>query len=247
MSNVLNRLFVHIKNVGVVRGLGISLHRYLVRLLNPGASFVWGSLGEDALLWFYFTEVLAIRRTGYYVDVGCNDPVSHSNTWRLYQLGWNGLCIDADHEVTRRFDNVRSRDKVATALVSDAEQDLDFHVFDGSVVSSVDPDHIEAWKKSGRVLEVRRLRTKTLNAIFEENSVPQSFDLLRIDVEGHDAAVLRSVDLNKYQPLMILIEMHGETVDAVVKSEIFIRLTSYGYKMVSLAGYNGIFLRQEAN
>ena len=176
--------------------------------------------------------------------MGCNDPINHSNTWRLYQLGWSGLCIDADETVVRRFGRVRPRDKAICQLVSDVEQTMDFHVLEGSLVSSVDRDHIAEWSKRNRTVDIRRLHARSLDSILEEHDVPHSFELLKIDVEGHDAAVLRSIDLNKYRPLIILIEIHGETVESVRNNEICKRLMSFGYSMVSLAGYNGIFIKK---
>jgi FkbM family methyltransferase len=246
MSDVLRRSAKYISAIGVGRGLGLSLHRYLSKLLNPRVTFAWGSLGEDVLIWWYLTEVLGIREPGYYVDVGCNDPINHSNTWRLYQLGWKGLCIDADETVTERFKKIRPRDKVACELASDADAVLDFHVFEGSLVSSVVREHIDEWRKVGKIIEVRQLRAKTLDKIFDEHGVPKSFAVLKIDVEGHDAAALRSVDLQNYHPRIILIEIHGETVETIRDNEIYIRLVSCGYSMVSLAGYNGIFIRRES-
>lgn len=31
---------------------------------------------------------------GLFLDIGCNDPKVHNNTYALEQLGWNGVCID---------------------------------------------------------------------------------------------------------------------------------------------------------
>jgi hypothetical protein len=42
-----------------------------------------------------FAWVMNDRRTnGIFLDVGCNDPVKHSNTYALEQMGWNGLLVD---------------------------------------------------------------------------------------------------------------------------------------------------------
>ena len=80
----------------------------------------------------------------------------------------------------------------------------------------------------------------------QEYQVPDNFELLKIDVEGHDAAVLRSIDLTRYQPIIILVEIHHESIETITHNEIYQRLATYGYRMVSLAGYNGIFIKQQA-
>lgn len=246
MPNVLERLGAYVHNMGWRRGLGLVAHRQLGKLLNPGVDLVWGSLGEDALLWFYLTEVLSIRKPGFYVDVGCNHPVYHSNTWRLYQLGWRGIAIDANQEITEVYEKVRPRDQVVTMLVSDMEREMEFVVFEGSLVSTVESQHAAAWDKSNKIKGVRKLFSKTLNAILDEYRVPEEFELLKVDVEGHDAAVLRSIDLKRYKPIIILVEIHHETIESITHNEIYQRLSAHGYRMVSLAGYNGIFIKQQA-
>lgn len=35
-----------------------------------------------------------IGRSGYYLDLGANHPVLASNTWRLRNAGWTGICFD---------------------------------------------------------------------------------------------------------------------------------------------------------
>ena len=33
-------------------------------------------------------------RTGYFVDVGANDPKDMSQTWHLERLGWRGVLVE---------------------------------------------------------------------------------------------------------------------------------------------------------
>jgi hypothetical protein len=34
------------------------------------------------------------KTNGFYLDIGCNHPTFHSNTYALEQLGWTGLLVD---------------------------------------------------------------------------------------------------------------------------------------------------------
>lgn len=246
MPNILERLGAYVHQLGWRRGLGLAVHRQLGKLLNPNANLVWGSLGEDALLWFYVTEVLSIRKPGFYVDVGCNHPVYHSNTWRLYQLGWRGIAIDANQEIIEMYKKIRPKDQVVTALVSDVEYEMEFIVFESSLLSTVEPQHAAAWKETDKIKETKKLFPQTLNTILSEKKVPEEFELLKVDVEGHDAAVLRSIDLKRYRPTMIMVEIENETIERITDNEIYQRLAAHDYRMVSLAGYNGIFIKQQA-
>ena len=246
MKGVSERLGAYMRHLGWRRGLGLAVHRWLGKRLNPYVDLVWGSLGEDALLWFYLTEVLSIRKPGFYVDVGCNHPIYHSNTWRLYQLGWRGIAIDANQEMTDLYKKIRPRDQVVANLVSDEARELDFIMFEGSLLSTVEREHAAAWKESVRINEVRKLVPKTLTAILDEHRCPKEFELLKVDVEGHDAAVVRSIDLDKYRPIIILIEMDHQAMESIMHNEIYQKLSAHGYRMVSLAGYNGLFIKRQA-
>jgi FkbM family methyltransferase len=243
-QNALFRLTAYLRHLGFWHGLRLILARVVTKTATPGADLTWGGLGEDVLLWFYFTEVLSFRDQGFYVDVGCNHPVKHSNTYRFYQLGWRGIAIDADETLISEYAKVRPRDAAVSALVSDQEKELSFHVFEGTQVSTVDDDSLKQWRDRQQVIEVRKLRSKTLNAILAEQQCPQIFELLKIDVEGHDTAVLRSIDLEQFRPSIVMIEIHSHTVESVVETEIYKILSSHNYQMVSLAGYNGIFIRR---
>lgn len=37
------------------------------------------------------------NQPGYYLDIGCSDGISRSNTYLLEQNGWNGILIDKNH------------------------------------------------------------------------------------------------------------------------------------------------------
>jgi hypothetical protein len=77
--------------------------------------------------------------------------------------------------------------------------------------------------------------------VLKSNDAPNVFDLLSIDVEGHDYEVITALDLDNYRPYLIVIEMHGFDVENP-SGRIYQYLTSRGYKMVGYAVMNGYFL-----
>ena len=48
--------------------------------------------GCDLLINYIFKS----QAKGFYVDVGCQHPISNNNTYLLYKRGWHGLNIDLD-------------------------------------------------------------------------------------------------------------------------------------------------------
>jgi FkbM family methyltransferase len=232
------------QNIGAYRALGLIIHRWLGHWLNPEANYVWGSLREDALVYFILTEQLGIREPGFYVDVGCNDPILHSNTWRLYQLGWSGIAIDANKALIDKYRHVRPRDIAVHSLVSDEIRAYDFYILENDRSSSVHLKNDQSEGISNKIKLKMNMQTVTLTQILINNRAPKEFALLKVDVEGHDYQVIKSIDLDTYRPAIIMVESHEYGVQEFMKIPMCVYLQSAGYYLHSLAGYNAIFLRR---
>jgi len=94
--------------------------------------------------------------------------------------------------------------------MSDTEQDVEFTVYADPALSSL----------SGTPLLTaqticRRQNREDAHAAVEHDPAlprcPRKFDLLSIDIEGHDKEALASLDLSEFQPELIVIERMGRT------------------------------------
>jgi FkbM family methyltransferase len=150
--------------------------------------------------------------------------------------------VDADEEMIRRFRSARPRDVCVCAVVSDTSHEALFTQFDDGTVSSLVPDHIEHWRQHHQIVKQTKVMTRPLGDILRENRVPSRFDLLSIDLEGHDFEAVRSVDLDRYRPRLIVIEMSGVDLQTSQESPICRYLTEHDYGMVSFHKRNGFFL-----
>lgn len=55
---------------------------------------IWVSQsGQDQWAW----EINGKSKEGTFIDIGCNDPIVHNNTFSLECLGWDGVCVDLEH------------------------------------------------------------------------------------------------------------------------------------------------------
>ena len=85
----------------------------------------FSGFGED----IHLLHIIHRRRglkPGFYVDLGAFDPVSHSNTFLLHLLGWQGLNVDANPLFIEAFKKKRPKDINIHAGVSDKEERLPF-------------------------------------------------------------------------------------------------------------------------
>lgn len=163
--------------------------------------------GEDLFLDLMFNY----KTTGFYLDVGANDPYFNSNTYRFYKKGWTGVNIEPNRLAFERIKAVRINDINLNLAISETEGELSFYeLFNDSTLSTL--DYNTALKMS-KLLDLpiveKKIETKTLANIFEL-SVPQPVDFLSIDAEGHDYNVLKSNNWNKYRPSLILIESNND-------------------------------------
>ena len=115
-----------------------------------GGMIVYSQSGEDLILAAIFQQ-LGISPwgvEGFYVDVGCNHPISCSNTFFYYKLGWSGIVIDANPDVLKKYPDYRPLDIIVNSLVSNDNTEKQFTRFNSSLVSSVDKDHVSKWSEN---------------------------------------------------------------------------------------------------
>ena len=208
------------------------------RIFDPFCIPSYSQTGEDRLI----TSILGVVKTGFYVDVGCNHPQSYSNTFLLYKRGWKGISIDANPQLIRKHQRLRYCDLSICAVVSDQEHEVVFTDFNDSLVSSLSPGHVSKWERLRSIKSKRLVNTVSLHTILSNHNAPSRFDLLCIDVEGHDLEVVTSLDFACFRPKLIVIEMHGFNLQSPRSCKTYCYLRSNNYTMVGFAIMNGYFL-----
>tara|TARA_B100000963_G_scaffold178955_1_gene155537 strand:+ start:4146 stop:4898 length:753 start_codon:yes stop_codon:yes gene_type:complete len=189
------------------------------------------------------------KKKGIYIDVGCYHPYNFNNTKLLYDRGWSGINIDLDFHTIDFFNFVRKRDENINIAISEKEGEKDLYFFHNrSAINSLS----EIRKKEAR--EIKKVQTKTLNSIIENSKFKnEKINLLSIDVEGHEIEVLRSIDLNKHSPEMIVIEFlerdildnmefYNQNIDQVMGSEVYKHMIKNDYHFVNWLNCDLIFV-----
>jgi FkbM family methyltransferase len=213
------------------------------RLTGLPITFSFAQGAEDIIVPHIFRYRFSLETPGRYVDVGCNAPVKYSNTFELYTNGWRGLNIDANQQLVEECRRVRKQDICVQAAVSDSEREVVFHRAKSHLVSTIDEERLVEWKKHFEFSDddQETLVTRTLTSILDEHWPDgDPIDLLSIDVEGHDFQVLRSLDLSRYRPKIVVIEMHS--IEGIEENDIYKYLISNGYLFKYFAVLNAYFV-----
>ena len=193
----------------------------------------YSQFGEDRVL----KEILKKNiNKGFYVDVGCYHPKKHSNTYLLYKKGWRGINIDIEKNKIEVFRMSRPDDINILDAVSDKKRSVKVHKTQDYCVGSKIIDNTKTKKN------FKTLITKTLNEVIEKTIYKnRRIDLLNIDTEGEDLNVLKSLNIKKYNPSIIIIESHLTSINEILKSKIYIFLVRKKYKLRSWNFFSLIF------
>ncbi len=201
----------------------------------------YAQFGEDMILKSFFPH----REKGFYVDVGAFHPQFISNTYFFYQLGWQGINIDATLGSMEPFRRLRPRDINLEIAVAEEKKELTFYDCDSPSLNSFSREMIQSrvQKQSLSIRSERRITAVPLRSILDEYLPKgQSIDFLSIDAEGFDLEVLRSNDWDRYAPRVVIVEsaMSFDVRD-FASDEIIQFLIQRGYKLLSITPANLIF------
>ena len=197
---------------------------------------------EDVLL----SRALRLVEQGFYIDVGANDPVMDSVTKTFYDRGWRGINIEPLPVVLKRLEEERPRDTNLRVLVGDREATVDFfEIPEDDRLSTMDQQIAQGHaERLGYSVRRSHLPLTTLSRICEEHQVKE-IHFLKIDVEGHEAEVLRAFDLHRWRPWILLVEstLPYSQIDSSHNWEHLV--TTAGYSCVFFDGLSKFFLAQE--
>jgi hypothetical protein len=200
--------------------------------------------GEDMILNRIFVNI----NNGFYIDVGAHHPKRFSNTYFFYKKGWRGINIDAMTGSMKLFDKFRPRDINIEKPISDKKEVLEFFVFNEPALNTFSKDLYEKriLNKSYFLKYSEMKTTTTLTKILDEYLIESSsIDFLSIDVEGYDLKTLKSLDLKKYRPKVILVEILGCSLEEIFNSDISIFLIENKYSFHAKTGKTFFFVSSE--
>ena len=203
--------------------------------------------GVDLIIDRMFSKI----NRGVYIDLGCNHPIKHNNTYLLHKRGWEGINIDSDRKSIQEFNKLRKNDYNVNELVSSKKNKIKYYFYhERSALNTVDPYLVK--KRKAKPNKIIYRETSTLNSIIENSPYKKSkINLLSIDIENHEHEALRSFDFNKYKIDCIIIELintknkkietQNQNLEFILKSKIYKLLIKKKYKLINWVNSDLIF------
>ena len=158
--------------------------------------------GEDLLV----ESLLGPASVRSFIDVGANDGVLFSNTYKFAKTGARGLCLEPSPTTFRklRLNHLfHPKIKCIRAALSDNPGSIPFiHEGFEDVLSRVASSEA-APPSSVKPIEVPAL---TLSQLLERHPSFRKIDLPSVDVEGHEKQVFQGLGEHPFQARLIILE-----------------------------------------
>ena len=201
--------------------------------------------GEDLIINTVFT-LRGIQKPTY-IDIGANHPFRLSNTAIFYLRGARGINVEANPLLVELFKQERPEDTNLNVGIADQAGELDFYIMEDDTLSTFSREECEKMQASGQKLAgVRKVKLVTVADILEQHARGICPDLLTIDVEGLDAAILRSIDFSRYRPKVICVEAaeYSPIGAGERRSELIDFLVDKGYYEYANTNLNAIMVER---
>lgn len=177
---------------------------------------------------------------GRLLDIGAYDGKTFSNTLRLFELGWSGVCIEPSPSVflgciTLHANNPKV--ELINAAITVNGGLSDFYDSGGDAVSSLDDSHRMRWE-AGSGVRFKKFTVNTMSVKDLLARVGNNFDFINLDVESLNLELFHALPLEEMPQLKVLcVEHDGHG------GEMTMRMGLLGFKLVGQNPENLIFLR----
>lgn len=183
---------------------------------------------------------------GVYIDIGAQHPEIDSVSRAFFERGWFGVHVEPVPEYAAMLREARPGDVVIQAAVSSEAGEISLAVFPDTGLSTVVESVAEGHTSQNQHGAARRevVPAMTLSMVGDEVG-SRDVHWLKIDVEGHERAVLEGWDTSRLRPWICVIEAtqpnsaesnHGEWESILLKAR---------YECVYVDGLNRFYVAEE--
>ncbi len=188
-------------------------------------------------------RALCLVQNGFYIDIGAQHPRIDSVSRAFYERGWRGIHIEPVAKYAELLREDRPDEFVLQTVVGDFIGKIDFYVIPESGLSTVSNVIAETHQNAGFKIIVEQVDSLTLASVFQQAG-KKTIHWLKIDVEGHELAVLKGWKRHPARPWIIVIESTLPLTQEPSHAEWDILLTSRGYRFTYFDGLNRFYIHK---
>lgn len=195
----------------------------------------YSQFGEDKILFKIFHK----KTYGSCIEVGANNGIDDSISLFFEKIGWRCILIEPNPLLCREIRAVRKA-LVYEYAASNQNAIRTLYVVEGAVRShglstiSTNKEVYDRIKKYGFVTRPVQVHTMTLDEILMDAQIKGDIDFISIDVEGHEHEVLEGFSLERWKPIILLVEDNSNFENNSVNNY----LRKFGYVRFLRTGVN---------
>jgi FkbM family methyltransferase len=220
------------------------LKRLASALRREDYQLTYAQCGEDRILQFLL-GLLGITKPSY-LDIGAHHPTHLSNTYLFYKDGARGVCVEPDPRLCQNIKDGRPHDTCLNIGIAAGDtRNLNFYVFNDPTMNTFSEEVKEEQLHAGLILRQQlQVEVQSINSVIARHFPSGCPNLVSLDTEGMDMAILQTLDFEKYRPEAFCIETLTNTEDRKM-TEIIDFMHSKGYVVYADTFVNTIFVEQQ--
>ncbi|MBB4003075.1 FkbM family methyltransferase [Aurantimonas endophytica] len=156
---------------------------------------------EDVILWRALKHV----DSGFYIDIGAQDPSDDSVSLLFYEQGWRGIHVEPSEEYALKLRSARPDEEIIEALVGAEEGVSTFFEIGTSGLSTGSEALANKYRDAGWTIN-RSEKSSIRLASLLERYWDRDIHWLKIDVEGMEADVINSWHPSNVRPWILVVE-----------------------------------------
>ena len=203
-----------------------------------------------------YTKYFGYPSKGYFVEVGAYDGEFVSNTSCLADHGWQGLYVEPIYDHYLKCLDRHDKNDVIVANVAIGLEEGETTIYYGDTLTTLDKDQVKRYSEMDVFQHISFSTTvcdqMRLDTLMEKLESPKEFDVLVVDVEGKEAEVFETFELDDWKPKMLIIELEDEHPSFQKYKDLVNRIKhlreyihNKGYIEIFKDHINTVFVREE--
>lgn len=195
---------------------------------------------EDVMLW----RALRHIPTGFYIDIGAQEPVVDSVSLAFYERGWRGIHVEPTAQYSSRLTQARPDETVLQVAIGSGLGSITIFEFKDTGLSTADKEIADQHKAAGFECVETQVPVLALDQLFDQN-VTGPVHWLKIDVEGFERSVLDSWRTSPVRPWILVIESTRPLSEHTSHEDWEPTVLDKGYEFAYFDGLNRFYVSRD--
>lgn len=177
---------------------------------------------------------------GRFLDIGAYDGKAFSNTLKLAELGWGGVCIEPSPSVFPALMKLHGQNPnidLVNAAVSPSPSLVEFYDSGGDAISTTSAAHRDKWQR-GWTVNFTKFFVFTLPMPVMFARFGYNYQFINIDVEATNWDIFEKLPFDLLSANRVICIEHDNYIDQMVSLA-----APHGYRVAHTNGENLILAR----